>query len=305
MTQGRLGWCLIGVACALGCTPKHRGSSASSGSASAAATVPPSAMAAPSATVPHVVQPKPACRALAVTGRPEVNGAPVSVGTLLDGEHWVELPAGSTVSLRHSLTSREFKLIGPARLLPCRGGSEQLLVVSGQLSTSANLGVRPGAEVLIATPGGVVHYGDAALDLEFGAKGLRVRVKQGEAWLETEERGTPRFKNPLRSGVEARLAPRPLDARALVAACQTAAEAAQNSARRVLTDGTASPPGSLGARAASHMRDRGKARTTCAIAAAAAAATADLAENQSLSASVVHSDEVWQSIPRAVSGQKN
>jgi hypothetical protein len=53
------------------------------------------------------------------------------------------------------------------------------------------------------------------------------------------------------------------------------------------------------------MRDRGRARTACAIAAAAAGATTDPAEKQSLSASIVHSDAVWQSVPRAVPGQKN
>ena len=60
--------------------------------------------------------------------------------------------------------------------------------VVGATLTSANLGVRPGAEVLIATPLGAVRYGDAALDLSLDAQGLRVRVKQGEAWVEPEER---------------------------------------------------------------------------------------------------------------------
>ena len=298
-------WCLLGVVCTLACSTKHADSNRAAGAASASALARASASAPPVVAAPHVAQPKPACRALAVTGEPRVDADPISVGTLLDGEHWVALAAGSSVSLRHTLTSREFKLIGPARILPCRGGSEQLLVAHGQLSTSANLGVRPGAEVLIATPGGVVHYGDAALDVEFGPKGLRVRVKQGEAWLEPEERGKPRFKNPLHSGVEARLAPSPVDVHALVLACQVSAEAARESARQVLTGGAGAAPDSLGARAASHMRDRGRARTACAIAAAAAGATADPAEKQSLSASVVHSDEVWQSVPRAVPGQKN
>ncbi len=66
---------------------------------------------------------------------------------------------GASISLRHTQTTREFKLIGPASVLPCRAGSEQLLLAAGQLTTSANLGVRPGAEVLIATPQGTIRYG--------------------------------------------------------------------------------------------------------------------------------------------------
>jgi hypothetical protein len=48
------------------------------------------------------------------------------------------------------------------------------------------------------------------------------------------------------------------------------------------------------------MRERSKARTACAVAAAAAFAESDPANRQSLSASIVHSDELWQSLPRAV-----
>jgi hypothetical protein len=270
----------------------------------ASATAAPSAAPVPSApsAVPHLSQAKPGCRALAVTGLATVDGAPLAIAALLDGAHWVELEPGASVALRHTQTSREFKLIGPGHALPCRDGSEQILLADGQLTTSANLGVRPGAEVLIATPGGVVHYGDAALDLAFGTKGLRVRVKQGEAWVEPEERGQPKFKNPVRSGTEARLPGTQPKAQSLVEACQSAAETAAGSARRVLGGEGAggSDSLSLGARAAAHMRERSKARTACAIAAAAAFAERDPANRQSLSASIVHADELWQSVPRTV-----
>ena len=276
------------------------------GGPSASVSASPQSAASAEPTVPHTVQVKPGCRALVVAGQVAVDGASVVVGTLLDGEHWVELAAGASVALRHTSTSREFKLIGPGKVLPCRAGSEQILLAEGQLTTSANLGVRPGAEVLIATPAGTVRYGDAALDLEFGAsKELRVRVKQGEAWVEPEEQGSPHFKNPVRSGGEARLAPQHDSAVALIAACQASAEAAQESARRVLDTSAAGAAGSLGARAATQMRDRSKARVRCAVAAAAAFATADPAERQSLSASVAHADALWQSVPLAASGQKN
>src|SRR6478736_1451689 len=297
----RLVWLALSVAC-VGCGKRETSSQPSTASASAAPSSAPSPQASVAReTIPAAREPqvKPGCRALVVTGDASVDGTAITVSSLLDGEHWVELAAGSSVSLRHTQTSREFKLIGPGHALPCRNGSEQILLADRQLSTSANLGVRPGAEVLIATPGGVVHYGDAALELEYGSKGLRVRVKQGEAWVEPEESGKPRFKNPVHSGAEARLPSSPPKPQALVGACESAAQTADGSARRVLQGEGSGGNDSLGARAAAHMRERSKARTACAIAAAAAFTEHDPAARQRLSASVAHADALWQSVPRA------
>ena len=302
MARLRFALSVLGLASAAACS---KPTDTAKPSASAAPSATTSTSAAPPPSVPHAVQSKPGCRALDVVGRANAEGTPIIVGSLLDGEHWVTLEAGSSVALRHTLTSREFKLIGPGTILPCRNGAEQILVAVGQLSTSANLGVRPGAEVLIATPSGTVHYGDAALDLEFSAKGLRVRVKQGEAWLEPEARGKPKFKNPVHSGAEARLAADVPTAQALLAACQAAAQNAQESALRVLSPADPATVSSLGMRAAAQMRDRAAARTACAMAAAEVGATRDSAERQRLSESVVHADELWQSVPRSAPGQKN
>lgn len=294
---------VLACACACSCSKEH---AAVQAAASASGPTPSSAASVQrllAGSVPHVMQTKPACRALLVTGKASVEGTPVVLGSLLDGEHWVDLEAGSSVSLRHTLTSREFKLIGPARVLPCRHGAEQVLLARGQLTTSANLGVRPGAEVLIATPAGTIHYGDAALDAEFGPKGLRLRVKEGEAWMEPETQGLPPFKNPIHGNALAALPPSKLDAAGLGQACQVAAEKAQESAQRVL--GAGADPGTLGARAAAQVRDRSAARSACAMAAAALGLVADPAERQSLSASIAHSDELWQSVPHAISAQKN
>ena len=302
MARVRFALSVLGLASAAACSKPTGTVKPSASAAPSAAGV---ASATPPATVPHAVQTKPGCRALDVAGKANADGTPLVVGSLLDGEHWVTLEAGSSVALRHTLTSREFKLIGPGTILPCRHGTEQILVAVGQLSTSANLGVRPGAEVLIATPSGTVHYGDAALDLEFSPKGLRVRVKQGEAWLEPEARGKPKFKNPVHSGTEARLTADLPTAQALLRACQAAAQNAQESALRVRSPADPASVSSLGMRAAAQMRDRAAARTACAMAAAEVGATRDSAERQRLSESVVHADELWQSVPRSASGQKN
>ena len=300
MAGVRLSFGVLGLAGAMACS-KPAPSLKPAPSASAAGSV----SVEPAASAPHAVLPKGACRALLVNGKASFDGTPIITGTLLDGEHWVELEAGSSVALRHTVTSREFKLIGPGRVLPCRGGAEQLLLTTGQLSTSANLGVRPGAEVLIATPLGTVHYGDAALDVELSAKGLRVRVKQGEAWVEPEKAGKPPFKNPVGSGAEARLSGRPSNAQELLDACQAAAQRARDSAEQVLTGGQTGAPTSLGARAAENMRARASARSACAMAAAALGALDDPAERQRLSAAVAHADDLWRSVPTAAPGQKN
>jgi hypothetical protein len=265
----------------------------------------PAPSASTGGTVPHIAPAKGTCRALAVAGKANVEGAPIAIGTVLDGEHWVQLEDGSSVSLRHSLTSRELKLIGPGLVLPCRHGLEQVLLSEGKLSTFSSLGVRPGAEVLIATPSGTIHYGDAALDVQFGPKGLRVRVKEGEAWLEPRDPAETPPKNPLRSPKEAALPASKLGASGLAEACKASAEAAASSALLVLQPNAAARGDSLGKRAAAQMRDRNAARASCATAAAATGGVADPAERQSLWASIAHSDELWQSVPHAVSAQKN
>jgi hypothetical protein len=296
----------LGLACLSACS-KHDSAAkpvaSTSAGASAGGSVMPSASV--NATVPHLTQVKPGCRALAVTGKATVDGVPIVTGTLLDGEHWVVLEASSSVSLRHTLTSRELKLIGPGLVLPCRHGAEQILLSSGRLTTSSNLGVRPGAEVLIATPSGTIHYGDAALDVEMAAKGLHMRVKEGEAWLEPEKLGVPPFKNPVHSPNVAALPLSKATAADHAEACKAAAETAAESARRVLGVDAPQAPSTLGARAAAQVRDRGAARAACAVSAAAAGSVTDPAERQSLWASIAHSDELWQSVPRAVSAQKN
>ncbi len=297
-------WGVLGLASLSACS-KSGNSNRPAPSASTIVNATPAPSASVRATVPHLVQVKPECRALAVTGKASVDGVPIAVGDLLDGEHWVLLQAGSSVALRDTLTSRELKLIGPGLELPCRHGAEQILIAEGRVSTSMALGVRPGAEVLIATPVGTVRYGDAALELEVGQKGLRLHVKAGDAWLEPESLGQPPFKNPVHGPSQASLPPSKATPTELVEACKVAADTAAESARRVLEPATPQAAASLGARAAAHVRNRSAARAACSIAAAAAGSVSDPATRQSLWDSIAHADEVWQSVPHGVSAQKN
>ncbi|HEX3775199.1 MAG TPA: hypothetical protein VHV51_12090 [Polyangiaceae bacterium] len=290
-----------------GNAPKSAPSASATLTASTAPSISASAENAPAeAGTARMISEKSACRALAVSGKARVDGTPVNVGTLLDGEHWLELDENSTLSLRHTQTSRELKLLGPGLFLPCRHGSEQFLLARGRLSTSTTLGVRPGAEVLIATPLGSIHYGDAAIDVQFDTRGLHLRVNGGKAWLEPADPELAKpIKNPLLVKQEARVPSNHTMPKARADACQKAAEAAAASAARVLAPPNSGQEGSLGTRAAAQMRDRAAARATCSVAAAATGTVADPAERQSLWASIAHSDELWQSVPRAVSAQKN
>lgn len=298
-------WALVVFALGAGCgkhAPDAAGAPSASATSSASAV---SAPAPPSASGSAAsAPPKGACRVLAFTGKASVDGTPIAVGTLLDGAHWVELETGASASIRHTITSREVKLAGPGRVLPCRDGSEQFLLARGSITAFSTLGVRPGAEVLIATPAGIVHYGDADLTLDYGTRGLALGVKGGDAWLEPGEPPQKPIKNPIRGGQEAHL---PLPKRApkeLADACQSAAETAAKSAELLLGGAAGSAGESLGTRAAAQMRDRAAARAACSIAAAASAAVADPAKRQSLWASIAHEDELWQSVPR-VSARKN
>jgi hypothetical protein len=260
---------------------------------------------APSASAALAGHPSAGCRALAVTGKARADGVPIAVGTLLDGEHWVELEPGASVALRHALTSRELTLYGPGSILPCRHGSEQFLLGAGRITTTTKLGVRPGAEVLIATEGAIVHYGDAGIDVEQGPSGLRLRVREGEVWFEPRDPGATPSRNPLHSPASSTLPPNQTPVAELVAACERAAQTAAESARRVLAGPEASPNGSLGERTAAQMRDRTAARWACSMAAAAAGSVTDPAARQRLWASIAHSDGLWQAVPRAISAQKN
>jgi hypothetical protein len=287
------------VLCALGsgCKRKPTPPPAPSAPASSLASAPPVVSA------PFVPRPVPGCRALAVKGLVTLGDSGVVVGSLLDGDRWLTLASGATLSIKHTQSGRELELIGPATAMVCRRGAEQVLLAAGQVSTSSGMGARPGAEVLIATPTGTLRYGDAALDADLGPRALRVNVKQGEAWLEPEALGAPAFSNPLRPPKgRALLAARPLDTKKLLASCETAAKRAEAGARAVVAPGPDAGP--LGERVAAHVKERAEARAACAVAAAATGLVSDPAERQSLWTAVTRWEGLWQSVPRTPSAQK-
>jgi hypothetical protein len=121
------------------------------------------------------------CRVLAAKG-PSGPATP-SVGTLLTGDEWLDLAAGVELSLKHSETTRELRVRGPARLRACPEGAETIVLAQGGVTSIAGPGTRAGASVMLATPLGVVEYADAELTLDVTGDALSLDVQRGSASL--------------------------------------------------------------------------------------------------------------------------
>jgi hypothetical protein len=131
----------------------------------------------------------PGCRVIARRATPGsapdagVDQRAPDLGTAFDGEQWVDIGANTEVVLRHAETTRELALRGPGRFLPCFLGSETVLVASGSIKTTAGAGARAGAEVVLGSPFGTLHFSDASLVLEVRPKELEVTIETGAATL--------------------------------------------------------------------------------------------------------------------------
>ncbi len=151
----------------------------------------PSASAVRSArpVVPASAEPPPELpRCRVITARPnsgkaaDAGATAPAVGTVLEGRDWLELGAFEIV-LRHASTTRELALKGPGRFLPCFLGTETVLVAKGTVKTTAGAGARAGAEVVLATPFGTLHFADAALEARVAERELEVKVEGGVVTL--------------------------------------------------------------------------------------------------------------------------
>lgn len=238
--------------------------------ASASATpVAISASAAPSASPPPFRESlpqatKPSCRVVLAKGEVQMGGSPLKSGELVDGAAWIELPTQASLSLRHTSSTREFRFVGPARVLPCVQGGEDVLLAEGTLETAAGAGARPGGEVTVYTPFGTISYGDAQIQIHSSKTKVDLTIAKGEAWLRPAK-GTNR-KGPEKldaKAPKASMGPRSAT-ETLVKACEDAATEAVAQLQRLQTP----PPdaGPLGDRAAAHLDARRAARATCGVA---------------------------------------
>jgi hypothetical protein len=252
--------------------------SAASGAASARPESPvaPTATAVPVASVhddlgQRVLAPAKNCRAIDVKGQvvDEANH-PITTSAPLDRAVWLDLAGKAVVAVKDTETGRELVFTGPGRIYPCVAGEERFYVARGGVRTTAAAGARPGAEVLVATPHGVVRYGDARLDIKVDPGAIAVRAHVGDAWFEIPTPdGTGISEEKVAAGTRLERKGLSVDVKALVGTCDATAKVAEERARVVLKPGPSEQATPLGARAAEHMRARRSARFACALAAAA------------------------------------
>jgi hypothetical protein len=260
---------------------------------------------APSLPAPVSSRPTPrpelGCRAIRVEGQVRrQGGAAVDTGDLLDGVSWVELGESARLGLRHSRSGRELLVSGPALVLPCSAGEEQLLLATGQVETSYGAGARPGAQVLIATPFAVVRSAEATLLIRASGRQLAIDCSAGEARIDLAAGAKLRGRELLRPKSRATIRSAP-EIPALMDACEKEAERAETLGRQVLSSGDAGA--TLGERAARHVEARQKARSACAIL-AAAAATRPEPERAATLARAASADRRWRAVPAASPGRR-
>jgi hypothetical protein len=192
------------------------------------------------------------------------SGQPIHPGAALTGSQLLELGVKAKVHIKHVESGREWTVEGPARLIPCAGGEEEIFLGQGTLRTELGAGVRPGAQVLIGTPFGSVGYADARAELIVTERELRLVASAGEAWLTPADPAAAPVRvsgaSPMRRSERARLAAVPA-----LASCAKAAAESENQAKALLLPSEQA----LGERASAHVRERQRARTLCAGAAAA------------------------------------
>jgi hypothetical protein len=191
----------------------------------------------------------------------ELDGPVLKPGALFSGSAWLDLPTGASATFRHVESTREWTLIGPGRMRPCRDGGEQIGVATGRVKTTAGAGARPGADVLIFSPHGVLHYGDATLEVRVDPQGLRATARSGEVWLETLEGGPP--AGPLPLGRE-RVAKRKGPGASLEQRCESLAQRAAQVGTALVTAAPNSRS-TLSTRAVEHLKARRDARSICGI----------------------------------------
>ena len=226
-------------------------------------------------------------------------GEPIADGA------WIEVAEGAEITVG-TPNHREITVSGPAVASVCPKGDDELRLWAGRISAFPGTGVRPGIEVWIATPLGVVRYSDAKIEVEVAGEGTRLTASASMAQASFApapgiriERGipdagaalSPWVDLPLRAGtsfvaVRTPSARRPFVAD-LVHACTREADATREAALS-LSNARADAAGDLGERSAGYVRASQRARVACETARTAAGRGPD---NLELSAELLSADE--------------
>lgn len=105
-------------------------------------------------------------------------------GDLLPEGETVDLDEDSDITVHATVSTREISLVGPARFVACPDGEEIVRLAQGKVTAVPGAGIRPGAEVWVATPLGVVRFNDARIEVDVpnrDASRLRISVGTGQA----------------------------------------------------------------------------------------------------------------------------
>ncbi|MCA9641979.1 MAG: hypothetical protein H6718_17045 [Polyangiaceae bacterium] len=290
--------------------PSASGSSSTGSLAQAAASN--SAPPAHSSLVPRVAPAAtPQCRLMAVTGAVKLGDAAAKQGELTAGEKWLELAKGERVDVQHTASARQWSVMGPARLRACPRGEEDVWLAYGDLKSGSGSGMRPGAQVRVATPQGSVWWGDTKLTLKVTRTETAVAVETGNALLAPAPGSTLKGKAEVQATQQGKLLGPPADAKrseVLVKACEESALQAAKLAQEVLAPTNAAPApssagdratrGNLGTRARDHAESRGKARKVCAEAwASVGAGDAKGGPLSALEGRLEAADTKWREVP--------
>lgn len=287
-------WLGLALAVAACDPPPTPGPQLGSSTASSTASVLPSASAPPvRPRVPAATSS--GCRILGLSGEVKQGGEPLANGAVVYGTAWLELGKDASLTLRHTVSTREVTLKGPGAALPCLDGEEDVLLAAGTFVSTAGPGARPGAEVVVFTPLGTVSYGDAQITVRASKTKVDVSSTKGEAWVlpaqgatrkGPEKAGGPNDK-PVLTG------PGTIDP--LVKECERAAEQAEGLARAVLGPATGDG-GTLGERAAAHLGARKAARRACGAARAGARTEPDTDKRSGFERRVQEASRRWRSL---------
>jgi hypothetical protein len=251
-------------------------------------------------------------------------------GELVPDGAIISLGDGGTLTVQATVSTREMTIVGPAIAETCPGGDEAVRLSRGKATSFPGAGVRPGAEVWVATPLGVVRFNEAQIEIDVpgaDAERLRVTVVTGQATfvpasgvtiVPAGESDAGRSAEPpagqnsvagAKGPAEGLLALSPgttLEAsrpkatparwlRDLVAACARRASAAREAGQKVATAGR-SNRAALADLAAAHVQARQLARAACESARAAGAMPTGQYDTV-IRADLDRSDESWKALP--------
>jgi hypothetical protein len=228
----------------------------------------------------------------------------LAFGDLVAGDT-VKLVQEATLTVQSTTSGREIELRGPGLAEICPDGNEEVYLSWGNLRGFMGPGVRPGADVWIATPLGVVRFNDANVEVDVAspaATRITVRVSAGRAVFVPFLVGDARDGGQGNSGEVTIAAGVPFSrerpagsvsrwAKALAASCARHADQVAQSARAMLE----SDAGSLGEQAATHVQARRLARGLCA-ATRAAAALDEAGVERPFFADLERADEKWKGL---------